>query len=63
MIALFFWCLILYFNGEIALLFTSSEVVLAAVHDLSVLLAFTILINSVQPVLSGKLIMLPTSLT
>jgi len=52
-IALFFWCLILYFNGEIALLFTSSEVVLAAVHDLSVLLAFTILINSVQPVLSG----------
>ena len=59
-IALFFWCLILYFNGEIALLFTSSEVVLAAVHDLSVLLAFTILINSVQPVLSGKL---PTTLT
>ncbi|KAG2579395.1 hypothetical protein PVAP13_6NG277600 [Panicum virgatum] len=52
-IALFFWCLILYFNGQLALLFTSSEAVLAAVKDLSVLLAFTILINSVQPVLSG----------
>ena len=63
LIGLFFWCVILYFNDRIALLFTSSEVVLAAVHDLSVLLAFTILINSVQPVLSGKLIMLPTSLT
>ena len=61
-IALFFWCLILYFNGEIALLFTSSEVVLAAVHDLSVLLAFTILINSVQPVLSGKPLVEPEAL-
>ena len=37
-IALFFWCLILYFNGQLALLFTSSEAVLAAVKDLSVLL-------------------------
>ena len=54
LIGLFFWCVILYFNDRIALLFTSSEVVLAAVHDLSVLLAFTILLNSVQPVLSGK---------
>jgi len=53
LIGLFFWCVILYFNDRIALLFTSSEVVLAAVHDLSVLLAFTILLNSVQPVLSG----------
>jgi len=53
LIGLFFWCVILYFNDRIALLFTSSEVVLAAVHDVSVLLAFTILLNSVQPVLSG----------
>jgi MATE family multidrug resistance protein len=59
-IALFFWCLILYFNGQITPLFTSSEVMLAAVHDLSMLLTFTILLNSVQPVLSSKL---PTSLT
>ncbi|WVZ92458.1 hypothetical protein U9M48_038522 [Paspalum notatum var. saurae] len=53
-IGLFFWCLILYFNDQFALLFTSSEVVLGAVHNLSVLLAFTVLLNSVQPVLSGK---------
>jgi Na+-driven multidrug efflux pump len=55
LIGLVFWCLILYFNDHFALLFTSSEVVLAAVHKLSVLLALTILLNSVQPVLSGKL--------
>jgi hypothetical protein len=53
-IGVVFWCLILYFDDKIALLFTSSKVVLDAVHDLSVLLAFTILLNSVQPVLSGK---------
>ncbi|PWZ28090.1 Protein DETOXIFICATION 27 [Zea mays] len=53
-IGLVFWCLILYFDDKIALLFTSSAVVLDAVHHLSVLLAFTILLNSVQPVLSGK---------
>jgi hypothetical protein len=53
-IGVVFWCLILYFDEKIALLFTSSKVVLHAVHDLSVLLAFTILLNSVQPVLSGK---------
>jgi len=52
-IGLVFWCLILYFDDKIALLFTSSAVVLDAVHHLSVLLAFTILLNSVQPVLSG----------
>ncbi|GJN15927.1 hypothetical protein PR202_gb02874 [Eleusine coracana subsp. coracana] len=53
-IGLVFWCLILYFDDKIALIFTTSKVVLDAVHDLSVLLAFTILLNSVQPVLSGK---------
>ncbi|TVU05502.1 hypothetical protein EJB05_48668 [Eragrostis curvula] len=53
-IGLVFWCLILYFDDKIALLFTTSRVVLDAVHKLSVLLAFTILLNSVQPVLSGK---------
>ncbi|CAL5005696.1 unnamed protein product [Urochloa decumbens] len=53
LIGLFFWCVILYFNDQFALLFTSSEVVLSAVHNLSLLLAFTVLLNSVQPVLSG----------
>jgi multidrug resistance protein, MATE family len=53
-LGIIFWCLILYFNDHFALLFTSSKVVLDAVHSLSVLLAFTVLLNSVQPVLSGK---------
>jgi MATE family multidrug resistance protein len=52
-LGIIFWCLILYFNDHFALLFTSSKVVLDAVHSLSVLLAFTVLLNSVQPVLSG----------
>nr|WAU17108.1 MATE2 [Alopecurus myosuroides] len=52
-IGLVFWCLILAYNDQIALLFSSGKAVLEAVHNLSVLLAFTILLNSVQPVLSG----------
>ena len=53
-IGLFFWFLIMIFHNEIALLFSSSKPVLQAVNKLSLLLAFTILLNSVQPVLSGK---------
>uniref|UniRef100_A0A0E0EMC7 Protein DETOXIFICATION n=1 Tax=Oryza meridionalis TaxID=40149 RepID=A0A0E0EMC7_9ORYZ len=48
-IGLVFWCLIIAYNDKIALLFSSSKVVLDAVSDLSVLLAFTVLLNSVQP--------------
>ncbi|KAL5556510.1 hypothetical protein UlMin_038752 [Ulmus minor] len=52
-IGLFFWVLIMFFHNEIALIFSSSKPVLEAVNTLSLLLAFTILLNSVQPVLSG----------
>ncbi|WOL12485.1 protein DETOXIFICATION 27-like [Canna indica] len=52
-IGLFFCILIMALHDKFALLFTSSSVVLEAVGKLSVLLAFTILINSIQPVLSG----------
>ncbi|KAK8970810.1 Protein TRANSPARENT TESTA 12 [Platanthera guangdongensis] len=45
--------LFLLFRGEIAYIFTGSSKVTAAVADLSPLLAFSILLNSVQPVLSG----------
>ncbi|KAF7129566.1 hypothetical protein RHSIM_Rhsim10G0169800 [Rhododendron simsii] len=41
------------FHNEIALIFSFSKTVLEAVNKLSVLLAFTVLLNSVQPVLSG----------
>ncbi|KAF8648765.1 hypothetical protein HU200_064585 [Digitaria exilis] len=43
----------LVFRGSLAYIFTESGEVAAAVADLSPLLAFSILLNSVQPVLSG----------
>ena len=52
-IGLFFWVLIMGLHDKFAFIFTSSSVVLDAVDHLSVLLAFTVLLNSIQPVLSG----------
>lgn len=54
-IGLVFFALILGFQDKFALIFTSSKVVLKAVDKLSVLLALTILLNSLQPILSGDL--------
>lgn len=48
--------LFLLFRGSLAYIFTESREVVAAVADLSPLLAFSILLNSVQPVLSGMLL-------
>ncbi|XP_066316250.1 protein DETOXIFICATION 27-like [Miscanthus floridulus] len=50
---LFFCVLIMGLRDKIALIFTTSAVVLDGVDKLSLLLAFTILLNSIQPVLSG----------
>ncbi|KAI3462104.1 hypothetical protein Pfo_018767 [Paulownia fortunei] len=52
-IGLVFWVLIMFFHNELALIYTSSKPVLEAVSKLSLLLAFTVLLNSVQPILSG----------
>ncbi|CAH9110590.1 unnamed protein product [Cuscuta europaea] len=52
-IGLIFWVLILIFDDKLALIFSSSKPVLEAVSHLSILLAFTILLNSIQPILSG----------
>ncbi|KNA21050.1 hypothetical protein SOVF_046800 [Spinacia oleracea] len=52
-IGLFFWLLVLIFHEKIAFIFSTSPPVIEEVKKLSVLLAFTILLNSVQPVLSG----------
>ena len=49
-----FLVLILVFRQDFALIFTSSTIVIHAVSKLAILLAFTIFLNSVQPVLSGK---------
>ncbi|XAR73455.1 hypothetical protein NMG60_11007427 [Bertholletia excelsa] len=52
-IGLLFWLLIMLLHNELALIFTNSEPVLKAVSKLALLLAFTVLFNSVQPILSG----------
>lgn len=53
-IGLIFCALIVIFHDKIAIIFSSSRDVLGAVDDLAFLLAVTILLNSVQPVLSGE---------
>ena len=45
--------LYMIFHNQIGYLFSSSKPVLDQVNNLSLLLVFTILLNSVQPVLSG----------
>ncbi|KAJ4721379.1 Protein DETOXIFICATION [Melia azedarach] len=52
-IGVFFWILCLVFRQKIAYLFTSDEEVAKSVTSLSVLLAFSILLNGVQTILSG----------
>ncbi|KAF8781106.1 hypothetical protein HU200_001083 [Digitaria exilis] len=52
-IGLFISSLALIFHDKLAIMFTSSEAVINAVDGLSVLLALTILLNGIQPVLSG----------
>ncbi|KAL3504804.1 hypothetical protein ACH5RR_034645 [Cinchona calisaya] len=52
-IGIVFCVLIMMFHDKLALIFSSSPIVNTAVDKLSYLLAITILLNSVQPVLSG----------
>ncbi|VVB11818.1 unnamed protein product [Arabis nemorensis] len=52
-IGTFLFFVFLFLRGRVSYIFTSSEAVAAEVANLSPLLAFSILMNSVQPVLSG----------
>ncbi|PIN05548.1 putative membrane protein, predicted efflux pump [Handroanthus impetiginosus] len=52
-IGLIFSLLIMFFHNEFALIYTTSKPVLEAVSKLSILLALTVLLNGVQPILSG----------
>ncbi|URE42454.1 protein TRANSPARENT TESTA [Musa troglodytarum] len=52
-IGLFNFCVIVVLHDKFALIFSSSTVVLDAVDKLSLLLAIAILLNSIQPILSG----------
>ncbi|CAN6174635.1 unnamed protein product [Urochloa humidicola] len=53
LISLFISSLVLIFHDKLALVFSSSEAVIRAVDNISILLALTILLNGIQPVLSG----------
>ncbi|KAK0601459.1 hypothetical protein LWI29_024440 [Acer saccharum] len=52
-IGVFFWIICLVFGHKIGFLFTSDEEVAKSVSSLSVLLAFSVLMNSIQTVLTG----------
>ncbi|XP_011070196.1 protein DETOXIFICATION 24-like [Sesamum indicum] len=52
-IALFFWILCMAFSNKLGYLFTNEEEVAQTVSDLSLLLAFTVLLGCIFPVLSG----------
>lgn len=52
-IGIVFSVLIFVFHQEFALMFTTSLAIREAVSRLAILLGFTVLLNSVQPVLSG----------
>ncbi|XVF56753.1 hypothetical protein PTKIN_Ptkin06aG0145300 [Pterospermum kingtungense] len=52
-IGVFFCAMCLIFGHQIGYLFTSDEEVAKAVAELSLLLSFSVLLNSVQPILSG----------
>lgn len=53
-IGILFCALIMALHDRLAYLFTSSSAVLEAVDEMAFLLAVTILLNSIQPVLSGN---------
>ncbi|KVI00572.1 protein DETOXIFICATION 24-like [Cynara cardunculus var. scolymus] len=52
-IGLFFFVLCLVFGKKLAYVFTDDEQVAETVADLSLLLSFSVLLNSIYPVLSG----------
>lgn len=53
LISLFASLLVLIFRDKLAMIFSSSQAVIDAVDRISVLLVLTILLNGIQPVLSG----------
>lgn len=52
-IGVIFWILCLVFGNKLGYLFTNEKEVADAVSDLSLLLSFSVLLNSIYPVLSG----------
>ncbi|GFP84545.1 protein transparent testa 12 [Phtheirospermum japonicum] len=52
-IGIFFWIICLVFGNKIGYLFTNDDRVAQYISDLSLLLAFSVLLNGIYPVLSG----------
>ncbi|KAG4200598.1 hypothetical protein ERO13_A05G222500v2 [Gossypium hirsutum] len=52
-VGILFWLIIMAFHETLAMIFTSSSSVITMVNMYSTLLAFTIPLNCIQPVLSG----------
>ncbi|XP_039038688.1 protein DETOXIFICATION 27-like [Hibiscus syriacus] len=52
-VGFFFWSIIMAFHEALVMIFTSSTHVITLFNKFSTLLAFTILLNCIQPVLSG----------
>lgn len=53
-VGILFSTIVIAFNKKLAMIFSSSVAIINMVNELAVLLAFTILFNSIQPVLSGN---------
>lgn len=53
-VGILFCTIVIAFNEKLAMIFSSSVSIIKMVNELAVLLAFTILFNSIQPVLSGN---------
>ncbi|KAL8493544.1 hypothetical protein ACS0TY_024658 [Phlomoides rotata] len=53
LISILFWILCLVFGNKLGYIFTNDEEVARTVADLSLLLAFSMLLNGIYPVLSG----------
>lgn len=53
-VGLLCWLIVIIFHEKLAMIFTSSIPVITMVNELSVMLAFTILFNCIQPVLLGR---------
>ncbi|KAJ8762481.1 hypothetical protein K2173_007920 [Erythroxylum novogranatense] len=52
-LGLCFWSIIIAFPENLATIFTSNSSVIAMVNELAVILSLTVLLNCIQPVLSG----------
>ena len=55
LLGLFFFTLVLVLKNVYGLPFTNSPTVVHAITDLATIFAFTLLLNSVQPVLTGQI--------